>query len=237
MDGWVKLHRALLKKPIWQMSTPQQKTILITLLLMANHDENKWEWNGEQYHCQAGQFITSLDNIVKECGKGVSVQNVRTSLKRFEKYDFLTNESTKTGRLITIVNWGSYQVFDAESNNTDNSCLTSDQQTPNKRLTPNKKEKNNNIYIDHFDAFWKAYPKKVGKEPAQKSFKKIKVDEKVLGDMLAAIEREKMSKQWQDKQYIPNPTTWLNQRRWKDETEEPGQDSRVTVTSEGTYRF
>ncbi|MCA5964224.1 hypothetical protein LC724_33295 [Blautia sp. RD014234] len=37
--GWIKIHRELLDKPIWQLSTPEQKSILITLLLMANHRE------------------------------------------------------------------------------------------------------------------------------------------------------------------------------------------------------
>lgn len=150
MDGWVKLHRALLKKPIWQLSTPEQKSILITLLLMANHEENKWEWNGQPYHCNPGQFVTSLESIANECGKGISVQNVRTALKRFEKYDFLTDESTKSGRLITIVNWDNYQLSECEANKDDNSHLTDGQQTANRRLTPNKNIKNdkNIIYKD-----------------------------------------------------------------------------------------
>jgi hypothetical protein len=153
VDGWVKLHRELLKKSIWLMSTPQQKTILITLLLMANHDENKWEWKGEPYSCKPGQFVTSLENIANECGKGISVQNVRTALKRFEKYEFLTDKSTKTGRLITIVNWSNYQITADDTNKVGNSLLTGNQQTANRQLTPNKKEKNdknikNKIYSD-----------------------------------------------------------------------------------------
>ena len=37
--------------------------------------------------------------------------------------------------------------------------------------------------------------------------------------MLAAIEKQKQSAQWQDNggQFIPHPSTWLNQRRWEDE--------------------
>ena len=92
LEGWIKLHRELRSKAIWNTSTPEQKTILITLLLMAQYTTNQWEWNGGQYKCKPGQFVTSLDNIVKECGKGVSIQNVKTALKKFEKYEFLTNE-------------------------------------------------------------------------------------------------------------------------------------------------
>ena len=131
--GWIKLHRELTDKAIWLDSTPEQKTILITLLIMANHEENEWEWKGEKCKVGKGQFITSLESITKKCGKGVSVQNVRTALKRFEKYEFLTNESTNKNRLITIVNWVSYQ------GNEENQ--QANQQAANKQLTTNKNER------------------------------------------------------------------------------------------------
>lgn len=140
--GWIKLYRQLLDKPIWLDSTAEQKVILITLLSMANHEEREWEWQGMPYKAKPGQFVTSLPSIAKKAGKGISLQNVRTALKRFEKYDFLTDESTKQNRLITIVNWGIYQVSDKEANSQTNSQLTDDQQTTNSQLTANKNLKN-----------------------------------------------------------------------------------------------
>lgn len=67
-----------------------------------------------------------------------------------------------------------------------------------------------------FEIFWNAYPTKVGKQPARKAFDKVKVPVETL---VAAIERQKCSRQWQEDggQYIPNPSTWLNQGRWQDE--------------------
>lgn len=143
MEGWIKLYREVLTKPIWLRSTPEQKSILITLLMMVNHDEKEWEWKGERYICQPGQMITSLDKIAKNAGKGISIQNVRTALLRFEKYDFITNESTNINRLITICNWEQYQSFEIEYNKAPNRQLTSDQQAVNKQLTTNKNDKNN----------------------------------------------------------------------------------------------
>lgn len=142
MQGWFKFHRVLFEKPIWITSTPEQKTILITLMGMANHKEAEWEFKGEKFSVDKGQFITSLESIVANCGKGVSLQNVRTALKRFEKYGFLTNESTNKNRLITIVNWGIYQGEDDEPNKQTNKQLTSNQQATNKQLTTNKNKEN-----------------------------------------------------------------------------------------------
>ncbi|MGK4109444.1 DnaD domain-containing protein [Enterococcus cecorum] len=140
--GWIKLYRELLDKPIWFESTPEQKVILVTLLLMANHDGRQWEWQGQQYYAGPGQFVTSLSKIAEKAGPGISMQNVRTALKRFEKFNFLTNQSTKVNRLITIVNWGIYQDNPNEPNKDDNSQLTKSQQSTNKELTTNKNVRN-----------------------------------------------------------------------------------------------
>jgi hypothetical protein len=137
MQGWFKVYRDLFDKPIWLDSTPEQKTVLMALVSMANHQEKQWEWEGKPYKVKPGQFITSLESIVKKCGKGVSIQNVRTSLKRFEKYEFLTNQSTNKNRLITLVNWGVYQGNEEELT----SSLTGNQQATNRQLTTNKNEK------------------------------------------------------------------------------------------------
>ncbi|MGE7977322.1 DnaD domain protein [Psychrobacillus sp. NPDC093200] len=101
---------------------------------MANHKEKEWEWKGQRYKAEPGQFVTSLPSIVEKAGKGITIQKVRTALKRFEKFEFLTDESTKQNRLITIVNWAMYQQ--QENKVTDE--LTVNQQTTNSQLTANK---------------------------------------------------------------------------------------------------
>lgn len=140
--GWIKLHRALLDKTIWINSTPEQKTILVTLLLMANHEPNQWEWKGKKYIVKSGEFITSLEKIVAKCGKGITTQNVRSALKRFENLQFLTNESTKQNRLIKIENWSLYQDEENQPNKATNKEVTNDQQRTNKEVTTNKNDKN-----------------------------------------------------------------------------------------------
>ena len=70
-----------------------------------------------------------------------------------------------------------------------------------------------------FEEFWKAYPRKVGKGAAEKLWNRLKPDDALLAKMLQAIEEQKSSSQWQkdNMQFVPHPTTWLNQRRWEDE--------------------
>jgi hypothetical protein len=70
-----------------------------------------------------------------------------------------------------------------------------------------------------FDRFWNAYPKKTGKGAALQAFKRI--NGVPIDVMLFAIEQQRHSRQWQEDngRFIPNPATWLNQRRWEDEPE------------------
>lgn len=69
-----------------------------------------------------------------------------------------------------------------------------------------------------FDVFWKAYPRKQGKGAAEKAFAKAKLNGH-FDSMLTALELQKQSEQWRRDagQFVPNPATWLNQRRWEDE--------------------
>lgn len=157
-EGWFKIHRCLFKKAIWLNSTPEQKVILITLLGMANHEGREWEWNGKQFKTEAGQFVTSVNSIIDKAGIGISRQNVRTALTKFKKYDFLTYESTKTGMLVSIVNWGLYQGEKNSGNQAINPKATNKSPSYNQPLTTNKKDKNNKnvenekkfIYISEF---------------------------------------------------------------------------------------
>lgn len=149
-DGYIKIWRRLFNHPIWLNSTPEQKCILIALIQLANHKDNTWEWKGKEYVVKRGQMITSTASIMRACGDGISEQNVKTALARFKKLNFLTYESTKSGRLITIENYSKWQGDDAKPNQEPNRQLTNGSPRPNQRLTTNKNVKNDkndkNIY-------------------------------------------------------------------------------------------
>lgn len=70
-----------------------------------------------------------------------------------------------------------------------------------------------------FAEFWSAYPLKKAKATAEKAWAKLKPSAELQAAILSAIAAHKLSADWQRDggQYIPHPTTWLNQRRWEDE--------------------
>ena len=116
---------------------------------------------------------------------------------------------------------------------TQNACMSSSQRDvyhqPQGCMSSAAGERDNVAPYTLFDEFWKAYPKKIGKGYAFECFKKIRVSRSLLDTMLEAIAKQKKSDMWKrDKgQYIPNPSTWLNQKRWEDDlggdTEDDGQ--------------
>ena len=86
-------------------------------------------------------------------------------------------------------------------------------------------EKDTNIEIINdweikFDKFYKNYPKKVQKQNVKKWFKKNNPNDELFNIILNKLEEFKQSNNWKkdNGQYIPYPTTWLNQKRWEDET-------------------
>lgn len=96
---------------------------------------------------------------------------------------------------------------------------------------PPKSPLNDDDKIDDFDEFWRAYPKKVGKEYARRCFAKLRPSKTLVATMISSIEKQKKSVEWSrdNGQYIPNPSTWLNQGRWEDElTVQPAVAARTT---------
>lgn len=70
-----------------------------------------------------------------------------------------------------------------------------------------------------FKKFWEAYPKcfrKANEKGCRAKFMKIKNLKEIFPDIMASLEMQKKSKQWneQDGQFIPAPLTWINQERW-----------------------
>ena len=70
-----------------------------------------------------------------------------------------------------------------------------------------------------FNEFYNKYPKKVKKQDVMKWFKKNKPSNELFSTMMNSLEDFIISKEWQrdSGQYIPYPTSWLNQRRWEDD--------------------
>ena len=78
--------------------------------------------------------------------------------------------------------------------------------------------------VVEFERFWKLYPRKVGKDKAEKAWAKLKVDTALFNRMGTALAAWSKSPDWTKDggQFIPHAATWLNGKRWEDELPAPG---------------
>jgi DNA-binding transcriptional MerR regulator len=129
MSGWIKIHRKFLD---WEWFNKSEAVhLFLYMLIKANHKDAKWQGND----VKRGQFISSLGNISN--ATGISIQQIRTILKKLEKTNEIEVKSTSQFTIVTICKYECYQ----DENETTNKPLTNNQQTTNKRLTTNKNDK------------------------------------------------------------------------------------------------
>ena len=133
MNGYIKLYRSLMDWEWYQDGNALR--VFLHLLLDANHKQNKWRG----IEVMPGQTITSYEAISSKTG--ISIQSVRTSIKRLKSTGEITSISTNKYTLITIENWASYQNDDCNLTSKSTGNLTINQQATNKQLTTNKNDK------------------------------------------------------------------------------------------------
>ena len=192
------------------------------LLLLAQHEPSEYIWNGERRTLRSGQLMTGRKKLSDL--SGISESQIERILKYFKNEQQITQEKTNRYRIITILNWDKYQCLQPDDttdaqpkdNRGHNQRTTEGQQKDtykNDKTVNNAKELKNTV---RFDRFYQPYPRKTNKQAAVKAFNKLNSDDALLEVMLAALEQQKLSDQWQ-RGIIPHPATWLNGRRWTDE--------------------
>ncbi len=73
---------------------------------------------------------------------------------------------------------------------------------------------------EDFQRFWDLYPKKSNRMRALEAFQEVQVPIQVLLD---ALGKQRRSHQWnrENGRFIPQPATWLKERRWEDQLPAP----------------
>jgi hypothetical protein len=156
--------------------------------------------------------------------------NVRRSLEKLEKIGYIETRIHPThGAVGTVLSFDKHQrvdrpkpseIKDLYDSTNDRRMIDDESSLEGKGSGKGKEQGTRESSVGLFDSFWKAYPKKIGKGEAEKSFKKA-IKEVTLEAMIEAVRAQSNSDQWKKDggQFIPNPSTWLNQKRWNDELE------------------
>lgn len=146
---YINVYRSLLQ---WEWYTDiNTKVLFLHILLKANYRAKSWQG----IKLKQGEFITSLEHLAHETG--LTIQNVRTSLKKLKMTNEITTETTNRFTKINVTKYSLYQNGKTETNKPNNTQKTNNQQTTNKQLTTtnkdNKDNKDNKIINSTLDFF------------------------------------------------------------------------------------
>lgn len=152
-NGWVCVHRKLLE---WEwFSEPKMVQFFMYCLLRANHKNI----NYKGIELKKGDFICSIPTI--QADLKLSVQEIRTCIKRLKSTGEITDKITNKYRIISLCNYSKYQekkeLNDRQNNRQNNSPVTGKQQTNNSPVTVDNNDNNSTM---EQDSFLGASPKK-----------------------------------------------------------------------------
>ena len=224
--GYVKMWRKTLDSPIFK--NPELFCFWSWCLMKASHKKYKVLVGLTMVELEPGQFV--FGRLKASTETGLSERKVRTCLKKLKNFENLTIKTTNKFSIISIINWDTYQQDKPASDQQSDQQVTNNRPTSDQQVTTNKnnkhiKNKEKNIYTSNFLLFWELYPKKVGKGFAFKAYKNINDPKPTLSEIKKSIEEHQKIDQWSTNQFIPNPATWLNQRRWEDELQHDNQET------------
>lgn len=165
--------------------------------------------------------------------RSISLVNIEKALSGLQNNSLIILYSMGDRQYGEFSTWEKHQGkararYSKYPNRLDSSMLTSVSNCLQMKVVPDNlvHSPNTNTNLDslnssesEFEQFWKAYPKKIGgKKNALRAWGKAK-DRPSIQSILIAIELAKQTEQWKrdSGQYIPYPTTWINQGRWADE--------------------
>jgi hypothetical protein len=131
--GFVLLARRLKKSALWKVlhKRPDFAILFLELLLSASYNGGEIVVDGNRISIPRGSLWTSLDRLSRETG--LSVRNIRTAFEQFRKVQFLAYRGDKRGRIVSLVNYQTYQDGDAYGDK-------GKRQTGDKRVTRLKKD-------------------------------------------------------------------------------------------------
>lgn len=141
--GWIKLHRKLLDSWVWKEKPFDKGRAWVDLLLLAAHKDMRLKIDNKITKIAKGSFVTSTVKLSERWGW--SRNKVLRFLDVLECEQMLKTKRTRNGTVVTIVNYGFYQV-DETTNETMNGTTngTADETADG---TQNKKVRNKELYI------------------------------------------------------------------------------------------
>lgn len=221
--GWIKLHRKIEEWPLYFAEPFTKAHAWIDLLVVAQFHPSTINVRGNLIDVKRGEIAWSEDALARRWLW--SRNKVRRFLNWLETVQQIKLQKNNIISKIIVLNYEQYQQNDT-TDDTAERQQTIQQTDTYKEGKKEKKVKNtpahstNDVSVS-FKKFWDAYPKKIGRKNTEKAWQKLNPSSELCDHINICIITAKNSPQWKkdNGQFIPYPTTFLNQERWNDELE------------------
>jgi DNA replication protein DnaD len=106
-QGWILLYRSIRDSWIWEEKPFSFGQAWVDLILDVNHEDRKVFINGQLIVVKRGQKWTSLRVLAARWGW--RQEKVLNFMRALEQDGMITRKVTRSGALLTIVNYGKFQ--------------------------------------------------------------------------------------------------------------------------------
>lgn len=200
MEGWIKLHRKLIKSEVFE--NEKLLKVFVWCMIKATRYSKEIVVGANKINLLPGQFVTGRRKAAMELGMKDSTAN--NYLKRLEAMQMIRLNCNNRFTVVTIENYSFYQ----DDSKKDDRKLTENEQKvdTNKKV---KKENNNNIYAQQVEQLWSLYPNKKGKAQAIAKLPKLieKYGYEAIENSVMTYANECKGK---DVKYIKHGSTFFN---------------------------
>jgi len=106
-EGWISLNRTIRDHWLYEKRILSKFEAWVEMLMMANHQDNKFLLGNDLINLKRGQFVTSELKLMDRWGW--SKTKVRNFLKILEEDNMIIKKSDKKKTTLTICNYSLYQ--------------------------------------------------------------------------------------------------------------------------------
>lgn len=223
-QGYIAIHRKMLDNPV-VCKDADHIAVWCYLLLNATHTNYDVFFKGERLTLRPGQLLTGRKSISKQFN--VSESKVQRILKLFESEQQIEQQTSNQNRLITILNWDSYQKGEQRNEQQLNNNRTTTEQQLNTNNNVNKGNKVNNDtgYEKFVKKLLPLYPGVKSKSVRDKKLPKIL---KEYGEerVIECVKNYSKSVKGSEKKFILHESTFWNTRYIDFMVEEKNEPSK-----------
>ena len=191
--GWVAIYRQVQDHWLWKDKPFSKGQAWIDILLLANHDDNKFLLGNELVEVKCGSFITSEIKLTERWGWSKTKVRAFLSLLQNDKMIVKKSDSKKT--TITIVNYSDYAVFETAEKPQKNYEKTAEKPQKNTNNNDNNDNNENNYkYIkDIYNEICVSFPRLTVLSDRRKQAIKARLKTYTIDDFKLLFEKAEAS--------------------------------------------